>query len=127
MGSEELRSKHILVVDDDPQSRIGLRQLLECEGYEVITATNGVEALAAAATHAPDVVVSDVQMPVMDGLTLLARLEVQNPRLPVVLMSADHDAVIAAAAHAWPFVPKPVAFDDLLRVVEAVSVDRNAA
>jgi hypothetical protein len=60
-------------------------------------------------------------------LTLLARLEVQNPKLPGVLMSADHDALIAAAARAWPFVPKPVAFDSLLRVVEAVSVDRKAA
>jgi CheY-like chemotaxis protein len=69
MGSKELPRKHILVVDDDPQSRVGLRLLLECEGYEVITATNGVEALAAAAAHAPDVVVSDVQMPEMDGLT----------------------------------------------------------
>jgi CheY-like chemotaxis protein len=106
----------VLVVDDDASSRRALQLLLEDDGYDVVVAANGLEGLMAATSRKPHVVVSDVQMPVMDGPTLLEHLSVRVPEVPVVLMSAD-PTKRAQATRAYAFIPKPIDFDALERVV----------
>lgn len=103
----------VLVVDDDASSRRALQLLLE---DDVVVAANGLEGLMAATSRKPHVVVSDVQMPVMDGPTLLEHLSVRVPEVPVVLMSAD-PTKRAQATRAYAFIPKPIDFDALERVV----------
>jgi len=81
-----------LVVDDHQRQREAMAKLLSSEGFEVITAANGVEALRAAITHAPDIVLTDVEMPEMDGWNLL-RLLRARPALrttPIVFLTALH-------------------------------------
>ena len=106
----------VLVADDDEDilSLVGLR--LERAGYEVMTAKDGVEALAAAEARTPDVAVVDVMMPRMDGHELVRRLRArpETAGLPIlVLTAAVHDRVAEASAEAGadahmrkPFSPK---------------------
>jgi CheY-like chemotaxis protein len=83
----------ILVVDDDPQDRKPLARLLEMEGYRVLTADNAVAAMAAANNERPDLIVLDVSLPPMDGLTFLFLLR-ERPygrSLPVIVVSGHDD------------------------------------
>jgi two-component system response regulator HydG len=112
----------ILVVDDEASARGGLEKLLKQSGYDVATAGDGEEALAVAAERAPDVVVTDLKMPKMDGMTLLGKLRQQDAELPVIVTTAFGDvtsAVEAMRAGAADFITKPVDFDVL-----SVSIER---
>src|SRR5262245_54701083 len=82
----------VLVVDDDPDKVHLLKTALGLAGYEVQTASDGEEALAAINTFQPDLVISDVMMPGMDGYDLARHIR-QNPRtkfIPVILQTAAH-------------------------------------
>ena len=83
-------ARRVLVVDDSVTSRMLLKNILETAGYQVATAVDGVEALTAAREHEFDVVVSDVEMPRMDGFELTARLRADRrlSEMPVVLVTA---------------------------------------
>jgi len=111
----------ILVVDDSPVDRRIAGALLEAiPGATVLYAADGSEALAAVAGNGPDIVVTDLQMPVMDGLELVGRLRVSVPTVPVVLMTAYGSEEIAAAAlrrGAASYVPKRELAADLARTV----------
>ena len=72
--------KHVLIADDLETNRYLLKTLLEREGYRVTTTCNGVEALAAARRELPDVIVSDVQMPEMDGFEAAAAIREREVR-----------------------------------------------
>ena len=80
----------ILVVDDDPIVRELFRRLLPRAGYAAVVATNGMDALAALENHAPDLVLLDLAMPKMDGLTFLQvlRQDSECKNVPVILISA---------------------------------------
>jgi len=78
----------ILVVDDEPAIRDTMRMILEYDGYEVLLAGSGQEALQTAERENPDLVFLDVKMPGMDGLEVLSRLKGTNETLPVVIISA---------------------------------------
>jgi two-component system cell cycle response regulator len=81
---------HVLVVDDDPDKSELLRVALSMEGYEVLTAANGREALSAIESFQPDLVVSDIMMPEVNGYELARRIR-ENPRtryIPIILQSA---------------------------------------
>jgi CheY-like chemotaxis protein len=106
----------VLIVEDDSSARRALRRLLEEDGYEVITAADGAEGLDLAIACPPDVVLSDVHMPRMDGLALVQQLRSQYPWLPVVLMSSDLD-VAARATEAVAFLAKPLDLDVLERAL----------
>jgi two-component system response regulator HydG len=111
----------ILVVDDEDSARTGLEKLLKQSGYLVTTAADGVIALEAASEQAPDVVVTDLKMPNMDGLTLLAKLREQDVELPVIVTTAFGDvgaAVEAMRKGAADFITKPVDFDVLDVAIE---------
>src|SRR5262245_12728187 len=75
----------ILVVDDEPSARRGLELLLRDAGFTVACASDGAAALEEAERFLPDVVITDVRMPVLDGLTLCARLHERDPELPVIV------------------------------------------
>jgi two-component system response regulator HydG len=119
---------HVLVVDDDPAARSGLERLLEQDGHRVTTAADGPAALELAAAHPPDVVLTDVKMPGMDGYQLLEKLHGQDPGLPVIVATAAADlgaAVAAMRAGAEDFVSKPIDFDALSLIIERV-LERRA-
>ena len=108
----------ILVVDDDDAIRDMVAMVLEDEGYEVATAPNGALALGLIARDAPSLVLLDLNMPVMSGWELQARLRTEAPSIPVVFMTAGQEASKEARRHAAAgFLAKPFDLDDLLKVV----------
>jgi two-component system response regulator HydG len=111
----------VLVVDDESAARSGLTALLADEGYEAVSAAEGAAALAIAAEHPVDVVITDMRMPGMDGLTLLSRLREAHPDLPVIVVTARTDvgaAVHAMRAGAEDYLAKPIDLDALFVILE---------
>ena len=80
----------ILVVDDEELLVKGIRFNLQNEGYEVITGTNGLEAVEQAHDEAPDLIILDVMMPQMDGMTACARIR-EFSNVPIILLTAKTD------------------------------------
>jgi len=110
----------ILVVEDDRNLRRILKAMLDREGYEVAEAQHGEEGLAWLSAHRADVVISDIRMPKMDGLSLFRSLRDSHPGLPVILVTAYGtigDAVEAIRAGAFDYISKPFDEAELLRVV----------
>ncbi|MGF6634139.1 CheY-like chemotaxis protein [Paraburkholderia sp. MM5496-R1] len=107
----------VLLVDDDMSLLQALETLICGEGYEVMTALNGDEALQAARRRRPDIVVSDFMMPVMDGPTLIGALaaEPDFATIPVLLNSAV--ATPPAHLQVAAFLRKPVAAPRLLELL----------
>jgi two-component system response regulator HydG len=126
MADTKLKTKaRILVVDDEPNARAGLEKLLRQDGYEVDVADDGAAALVIAGDRPPDLVVTDLKMPRMDGLELLKRLRAQDIDLPVIMVTAFGDvtsAVTAMRAGAEDYITKPVDFDAL-----SLSIERSLA
>ncbi len=108
----------ILVVDDESPILDLLRDLLEDEGHTVLAAHNGREALALARAEHPDLVLSDVMMPHMNGMQLarMLRDEALARELVVILMSAAHPPDLASVGAA-AFLAKPFDLDEVNRVV----------
>jgi len=110
----------ILIVDDEVNARSALVELLRDEGYAVESAADGFKAVGKAAEFAPDLVVTDLKMPGMDGLQLLAKLRENDPDLPVIVMTAFGEvetAVKAMRAGARDYLAKPVNVGELSVVV----------
>jgi len=117
-----MSAAHILVVDDESDIRGLLTEILTEEGYEVEAAANAAEARAALANRAPDLVLLDIWMPDVDGITLLREWSAQGGEsCPVVMMSGHgtvETAVEATRLGAFDFVEKPLSLAKLLRTVE---------
>jgi len=112
----------ILVVEDDTAILANLARFLRLEGFEVLTARNGAEGLRAACEHRPDLVLSDLVMPEMDGETLLAalRADAASARLPVIFLTASADRAARDAKlqlGASDYLVKPL---DLQQLLDAV-------
>jgi DNA-binding response OmpR family regulator len=82
-------SKRILIVDDQETIVLFLRERLEKLGFDVSTASNGVEGLEVLRTESINGILLDLEMPIMDGLTMLNRLRQRSSTVPVIVMSAD--------------------------------------
>ncbi|WP_394836442.1 sigma-54 dependent transcriptional regulator [Pendulispora rubella] len=111
----------ILVVDDEASARNGLVKLLTQEEYVVDAAADGKEGLEIILEKAPDLVVTDLKMPVMGGMDLLARVKEQAPAIPVIMVTALGDvssAVLAMRAGAADYLSKPIDFGALLVTIE---------
>jgi len=109
--------QRILVVDDEPAIRDTMRMILEYDGYDVVLAASGQEALQLAERDNPDLVFLDVKMPGMDGLEVLGRLKATNETLPVVIVSAHGSTTTALEAGrlgAFRFIEKPLSKDYVL-------------
>jgi DNA-binding NtrC family response regulator len=111
----------ILVVDDEASARVGLQKLLRQAGYLADAAIDGSSALAFAIEHPPEVVVTDLVMPGMDGMALCAKLHEIDRDLPVIVATGVGDissAVAAMRAGAADYLIKPIDFDALLISIE---------
>jgi CheY-like chemotaxis protein len=117
--------KRILVVDDDPGVRFLLRLLFESVGYEVTEAQHGVAALIRVKEALPDLVVTDIMMPVMDGGQLISRLksDAMTAALPIVAITGTPGAKGPAAA-ADVVMSKPFHHASLLATVGSRLVDQ---
>src|SRR6202165_5449252 len=113
---------HILVVDDEADIRGLLKEILSEEGYEVDVAANAVQARASRARQSPDLVLLDIWMPDVDGISLLREWSASTTDgCPVVMMSGHgtvETAVEATRLGAFDFVEKPLSLAKLLRTVE---------
>ncbi len=107
----------IVVVDDDMRQRAVVAEVLEYAGHTVRQAVDGEHALAMVLGQPPDLVLSDIAMPQLDGVALAAVLATQAPQVPVVLMSAACPPIRTLPA---PCLPKPFGLDRLLSLVEDV-------
>lgn len=120
----------ILVVDDDKVARDVLEKLLGGDGFAISTAASGEAALAEAARSLPDVVLTDLQMPGIDGIELCRRLRQIDGNLPVVVMTAfsDMQAVIESLrAGAQDYLIKPLEYEVVLSCVNRALAQRNTA
>ncbi len=120
----------ILVADDEQGVRESLAEVFREEGYEVLQANDGAEALAALEKHDLDVVISDLKMPGADGLEVLQRAREIAPQALVLIMTAHatvDSAVAALRRGAHDYFLKPVIFDDALHKVEALLQHRETA
>jgi two-component system nitrogen regulation response regulator NtrX len=113
-------SRTILVVDDENDIRISLTGILEDEGYQVICAASGVEALEAVHQDLPDLVLLDIWMPGLDGLETLEKLKALFPTLTVIMISGHgtiETAVRSTKLGAFDFIEKPLSLDKVLITV----------
>jgi CheY-like chemotaxis protein len=101
----------VLIVDDEVFLREALELILQMAGYEIHTATHGAEALAMAEEVRPDLVLTDIMMPIMDGVELCRRLKAIRGT-PVILMSAAGREA-ARGAEADAFIAKPFDLDEV--------------
>ncbi len=110
----------ILVVDDEPNYLIILEELLEDEGFEVLTASNGNKALEIAEKADINLIVTDMQMPEMNGVELLNETKKRWPDIPVIMVTAFGEvdkAVSAMQAGAFNFLAKPFKNDELIATI----------
>ena len=121
----------LLVVEDDPKLREAVVDTLVIKGFDVLEAPNGIEAMAIVRSHTLDVVLSDINMPGMDGLELLNQVKQEHPWLPVLLMTAYGDvgqAVKAMQLGADDYLMKPFELrelDELLKPYTMSGSDDN--
>ncbi|MET9495788.1 response regulator transcription factor [Streptomyces sp. NPDC006552] len=113
----------ILIVDDEPAVREALQRSLAFEGYDTEVAVDGADALEKAAAHQPDLVVLDIQMPRMDGLTAARRLRAIGSTTPILMLTARDtvgDRVTGLDAGADDYLVKPFELDELFARVRAL-------
>jgi two-component system KDP operon response regulator KdpE len=118
----------VLIVDDEPQILRALRINLHARHYDVVTAADGAEALHAAATHRPDLVILDLGLPDIDGVDVIRKLRTWTP-VPIVILSGRMDSrqkVDALDAGADDYVTKPFNLDELLARIRAVTRRLNS-
>lgn len=111
----------ILVVDDEANARNALAEILKDEGFTVETAADGFKALPKLVDFAPDVVLTDLKMPGMDGVELMSKVRAQDPEIGVVIMTAFgavDTAVQAMRQGAADYLTKPLNADELLVVLQ---------
>jgi len=111
----------ILLVDDEERFRSNLKKMLTAEGFEVSEANSGQKALEELALHAYDVILLDMRMPDMDGLTTLAAIKERHPE-PEVIILTGHASVDAAAEiirlGAAEFLLKPCPLEEVIAKIE---------
>ncbi|MFI6347675.1 response regulator transcription factor [Streptomyces sp. NPDC050560] len=113
----------ILIVDDEPAVREALRRSLAFEGYGTETAVDGADALEKAAEYRPDLVVLDIQMPRMDGLTAARRIRSGGSTVPILMLTARDtvgDRVTGLDAGADDYLVKPFELDELFARIRAL-------
>ena len=131
--------KKILVVDDDPDIRDVLTVILESRGYEIVTACDGIECLAALRAEKPDLMVIDLLMPKMDGFAVLKELQdgrwSKFRQTPILILSSvreeasrrRYELETALEFNVDDYVEKPINPDVLLERVERLITKRKAA
>ena len=127
-GAREVQRSRILVVDDDSDARMGLAELLRLQGFQVETARDGFKALPKLADFAPDLLLTDLMMPGMDGLSLIRRARELDPDSIAVVMTAYgaiETALTAIREGAADYVVKPFHLEEFMRIVEPALARRR--
>jgi len=117
------RVKKILIVDDEENARIGLSKLLAQEGYEVESVANGLEAMEFLRQKKVHLVISDINMPEMNGLSFLKELNRHHPSLSVIMITAYggvESYLEAMNLGAFEYIHKPVKLDELKAVMKKI-------
>jgi two-component system cell cycle response regulator DivK len=124
-------ARKILVVDDNEMNRMLVRDMLEYYNYEVIEAENGLEGIRAAKKHKPDLILTDVQMPVMDGITAMKELrkdpETRGIKIVVLTsfaMNGDEKRILEEGFDGY--MAKPFGIKDLIEAVEKMGKSVNS-
>ncbi len=118
-------AKQLLVVDDDPSLLLAVSETLRAEGYEVVTARRGAEALVRVAESLPDLIISDIRMPGMDGYALARNLR-SAPRtrlVPIVFLTAKDetaDRIAGFRTGVDAYLTKPFEPDELVAVIRSI-------
>jgi two-component system response regulator MprA len=124
-GAPERESRdRVLVVDDDPPLRRMLERTLAAEGFDVTVAADGGAALVAAERSAPDLIVLDMAMPVLDGLAVCRRLRAKGLPTPILMLTARDavpDRVAGLEAGADDYLVKPFAVQELIARLRALA------
>lgn len=120
----------VLVIDDDEMVRGLLARALKGARYEVIEAADGQEGLALARSHMPDLVVTDLVMPVQEGVETILTLRRERPRLPIIAISGGVTNSrlyldIAGKIGARHILPKPFTPKELLQLIEQVFAEEQ--
>ncbi len=113
----------ILIAEDDDEIRRALERILAFEGYRTVSVADGAVALSAVAEHGPDVILLDVMMPFVDGLTVCRRIREHGNRVPILMLTARHevsDRVAGLDAGADDYMPKPFDLEELLARLRAL-------
>jgi len=125
---DEITMETVLIVDDEKNYTLILAAVMEEEGYEALTANSGESALEILSRSDVDLVITDMKMPAMDGITLLERIKKRDPDLPVIMMTAYgtvEKAVEAMQKGAYSYITKPFDNDSLTAYVgKAVAMYR---
>ena len=125
-------SKRILVIDDEPTVLDLLRRILEMNGYEVLVATNGLEGVELFQQHPCDLVITDMVMPVKDGLQTILDLRSYVPDLPVIAISGggtiSKERYLAVAGYLDRVITiaKPFAIESITEAVESLLQDQSS-
>jgi two-component system, OmpR family, response regulator MprA len=111
----------ILIVDEDPAVRTTLGMFLMSAGYDVATADNGITAVAHLSSTVPDLLVTDLNMPLMSGIELISHLRSLHPKVPIVAMSGDYlGEAVPAGIIADRFYPKGQNLQHLLATIASL-------
>ena len=113
----------ILIVEDEPGMVAGLRDNFEFEGYQVLSAMDGISGLERALADSPDLVILDVMMPRMSGLDVCKQLKSKRPAIPIIMLTArgqEVDKVVGLELGADDYATKPFSIRELLARVKAV-------
>jgi len=122
--------RDILIVEDEENTRIGLKDLLTTEGYRVTSAGDGFEALECLREDSFQLVITDINMPRMNGMAFLEQLKQHYPALDVIMMTAFGGIktyVDAMNNGVYEYLHKPVRLDALRSVMQKLSHDREEA
>jgi two-component system cell cycle response regulator DivK len=118
-----MKSKVILIIEDNEKNLRLIHDILESQGYRVLQARSGKEGIEAAREQRPDLIIMDIQMPGIDGITAtrILKQDEQTCNIPVIALTAmamkgDRDRILQAGCDGY--LPKPVRFDALLEAVE---------
>ncbi len=114
----------ILIVDDEPDALELMQELFERKGYLSLTASNGLDALKKIKNEEPEIVITDIRMPEMDGMQLLKTINKEHPHIPVIMVTAHgtiETAVEAMKLGAKDYILKPLRLDEILAKVERIT------
>ena len=117
------KRKHILLVEDDESILFGLQDILEGEGYQISTATNGIDGLKLATEKSIDLLVLDIMLPGMNGLEICKQIKKEKLTLPIILLTAkssEMDKISGLDFGADDYITKPFSLSELLARIRAI-------